>query len=75
MMTDLACWEPDPESKEFTVVSLHPGVTRRQVEDTVGWPVRFAAAVPETPPPTEQELEVLRDLKARTEAAHRGGAA
>ena len=71
MMTDLACWEPDPESREFTVVSLHPGVTREQVRDTVGWKVAFADTVHETPPPTAEELSVLRDLKARTEAAHR----
>ncbi len=74
MMTDLACWEPDPESREFTVVSLHPGVTREQVQDTVGWTVAFADALEETPPPTDEELSVLRDLKARTEAAHRGPA-
>ena len=74
MMTDLACWEPDPESREFTVVSLHPGVTREQMQDTVGWQVSFAETVHETPPPTAEELTVLRDLKARTEAAHRGPA-
>lgn len=74
MMTDLACWEPDPESREFTIVSLHPGVTRDQVQDTVGWTVAFADDVIETPPPTAEELSVLRDLKARTEAAHRGPA-
>ncbi len=74
MMTDLACWEPDPDSREFTIVSLHPGVTRDQVRDTVGWTVAFADDVIETPPPTAEELSVLRDLKARTEAAHRGPA-
>ena len=29
LITDLAVWRPDPESKEFTVDSLHPGVTPR----------------------------------------------
>lgn len=74
LITDLAVWTPDPRTREFTVVSLHPGVSREQVEETVGWPVRFAADVAETPPPTREELEVLRDLKARSEAAHRGHA-
>jgi glutaconate CoA-transferase subunit B len=32
--------------------------------------VRFAATVAETPPPTAHELEVLRDLHARTARAH-----
>ena len=35
-----------------------------------GWPVTFAASVVETPPPTAAELGVLRDLNARTAAAH-----
>ena len=72
LITDLAVWKPDPVTKEFTVVSLHPGVTREQVQDTVGWTVRFAAEVTETPPPTDEELAVLRDLKTRSDAAHRG---
>jgi glutaconate CoA-transferase subunit B len=74
LVTDLAVWRPDPETKEFTVVSIHPGVTREQVQETCGWPVEFAGTVEETPPPTAQELEVLRDLKARTDAAHSGEA-
>ncbi len=74
LITDLAVWKPDPVTKEFTVVSMHPGVTREQVQDTVGWTVRFAAEVTETPPPTDEELAVLRDLKTRSDAAHRGQA-
>ncbi len=72
LITDLAIWRPDPESREFTVTSLHPGVSREQVQETVGWPVRFAAKLDQTPPPTAEELEVLRALKARTRAAHEG---
>lgn len=71
LFTDLAIWEPDPETKEFTVISIHPGVTRQEIEDTVGWSVRFAADLAETPAPTDAELSVLRDLKARTDAAHK----
>ncbi len=71
LVTDLAVWKPDPVTKEFTVVSLHPGVTFAMVEETCGWPVRFAESVVVTRPPTREELDVLRDLHARTEAAHR----
>ena len=70
LITDLALFEPDAQSKEMTVVSLHPGVTRAQVQDNTGWPVKFAAQVAETPPPTARELEVLRELHARTNRAH-----
>lgn len=70
LITDMAIWQPDPDTKEFTVTSIHPGVTRQQIEDTVGWSVKFATDVTETPAPTELELTTLRDLNARTAAAH-----
>ncbi len=75
LITDLAVWRPDPETKEFTVMSLHPGVTREQVQETCGWTVRFTEDLTETPSPTDLELQTLRDLKARTKAAHEGAAA
>jgi glutaconate CoA-transferase subunit B len=49
---------------------MHPGVTREQIQDNTGWQVRFATKVAETSPPTAQELEVLRDIQARTARAH-----
>jgi glutaconate CoA-transferase subunit B len=70
LITDLAIWEPDPETKEMTVVSIHPGVTREQIQENTGWPVKYAAKVAETAVPTAKELEVLRDLHARTAKAH-----
>jgi glutaconate CoA-transferase, subunit B len=70
LITDLAVFAPEPDSKEMTVVSLHPGVTREQVAENTGWPVRYAADVAETPSPTANELEVLRELNARTARAH-----
>jgi glutaconate CoA-transferase subunit B len=62
--------EPDPVSKEPTVVGLHPGVTREAVVAATGWAVKFAPELGETAPPTEAELRVLRALHARTKAAH-----
>jgi glutaconate CoA-transferase subunit B len=66
LVTDLCVFEPDPVSREMTVTSIHPGVTREQIAANTGWPVRYAAQVAETPPPTAQELQVLRDVHART---------
>jgi glutaconate CoA-transferase subunit B len=68
--TDLCLLRPDPETKELTVVSVHPGVSREQISEATGWPVRFAERVEQTPPPTATELEALRDLQARTARAH-----
>jgi len=74
LITDLAIFEPDPETREMIVTSIHPGVSRAQIEDNTGWAVRYAAAVAETPPPSAQELEVLRELQARTARAHAAAA-
>jgi glutaconate CoA-transferase subunit B len=54
----------------MTVVSIHPGVTREQIQENTGWTVRYADKVSETPAPTAEELTVLRDLQARTARAH-----
>jgi glutaconate CoA-transferase subunit B len=70
LVTDLAVFEPEAESRELVVTSLHPGVTREAVREATGWPLRFASDVGETPPPTDEELAVLRDLHRRTAAAH-----
>lgn len=70
LITDLAIWEPDPQTREMTVVAIHPGVTREQIQENTGWTVKYAASVAETPAPTAKELEVLRDLHARTAKAH-----
>jgi len=72
LITDLAVWKPDPETKEFVVTSIHPGSSREKVQETCGWKARFASRLEETPPPTALELTTLRDLQARTERAHAG---
>ena len=72
VITDLCVMKPDAETKELVVVSLHPGVTRDEVIDATGWDIRFADQLETTPAPTAEELEVLRDLKARTHSHHSG---
>jgi glutaconate CoA-transferase subunit B len=74
VVTDLCLMRPDPDTLELTVVSVHPGVTREQIAENTGWPIRFADDVAQTQPPTETELTVLRDLQARTARAHATGA-
>jgi glutaconate CoA-transferase subunit B len=73
LITDLCVFEPDAVSKEMTVTSIHPGITRDQIAANTGWTVRYAANVAETPVPTAQELQVLRDVHARTARAHGEG--
>ena len=70
LVTDLCIFEPDPATKVMTVVSIHPGVTRDKIQENTGWTVRYANTVGETEPPAKTELEVLRELHARTRRAH-----
>jgi glutaconate CoA-transferase subunit B len=70
VITDLCVLEPDPDSRELMVTSIHPGVTREQIVEATGWPIRFAADAAPTEPPSQDVLEVLRDLQARTRRAH-----
>jgi glutaconate CoA-transferase subunit B len=74
VITDLCLLEPDAETCELTVAALYPGVTPEQTQERCGWELKFAADLAETPAPTAEELKVLRDLQARTAAAHGGDA-
>lgn len=70
VITDLCILKPDSVTKELIVTSLHPGITKEQVIEATGWDIRFTDALETTPTPSEKELKVLRELKARTEKAH-----
>lgn len=66
VITDLGILRPDPETRELTLVALHPGATAEQAQKMTGWDLRMAENLDTTEPPTEKELGVLRDLHERT---------
>ena len=70
VISDLCILKPEAETNELMVVSLHPGVTKDQVIEATGWDIRFADALATTDLPTQNEIDVLRELKRVTEAAH-----
>lgn len=70
VITDLCVMEPDPQTRELTVTSLHPGISPDQVVAATGWSIRFASTVSETAAPRDEELRVLRQLRLDTENAH-----
>jgi len=70
LLTDLCIFAPDPVTREMIVISIHAGVTREQIAANTGWEVRYATNAGVTPPPTREELQVLRELHERTRAAH-----
>jgi glutaconate CoA-transferase subunit B len=61
VITDLCILRFADDTHEMIVTSLHPGVTREQVQENIGWQVRFADAPATTPPPDEQELRLIRE--------------
>jgi glutaconate CoA-transferase subunit B len=63
VITDLGVLEP--RDGELTLTALHPGVTAEQVQEETGWELRSADAVATTEPPTDEELDALRELLAR----------
>jgi glutaconate CoA-transferase, subunit B len=65
VITDLAILEPDPDSKELTLVQLHVGVDADDVQEKTGWQLKVADQIRHTEPPSERELEALRELQNR----------
>jgi glutaconate CoA-transferase, subunit B len=69
VITDLGVLRPDPESGELTQRQVHPGVSADDAREATGWDLRVADDLSETDPPSEEELRVLRELKAALEKA------
>lgn len=70
VITDLCVMEPEAGSGELVVTSVYEGTTVDEARAACGWPLRAATRIGTLAPPTSQELSVLRDLHARTKAAH-----
>jgi len=68
VVTDLGILEPDPDTCELVLTSLHPGVTADDARAATAWPLQVASELAPGEPPTERELIALRALKTATEA-------
>ena len=70
VITDLGVLRPHPETDELQLAALYPGGTVAAVRAATGWPLRVAEDLEVLPPPAPADLATLRDLYARTRAAH-----
>jgi glutaconate CoA-transferase subunit B len=61
MITDKAILNFDNPEREMQLSELYPGVTLQAVQAEVGWPLRLAATIGETAPPTAEEIRLIRD--------------
>lgn len=71
VITDFGILTPAPESDELTLTALFPNATVEEARAAVGWPLAVGEEVDVVSQPTDLELSTLRDLHARTAAAHR----
>jgi glutaconate CoA-transferase subunit B len=60
VLTPLGCFDFEPASKAMRVASVHPGVTLGSVQSATGFELVVHGTLPETEPPTDEELNALR---------------
>ena len=65
VITDLGVLEPDPQTLELTLTQLHPGVEAAELREKTGWPLAVADELAATDPPTDDELDALREIVSR----------
>jgi glutaconate CoA-transferase subunit B len=62
VVTNLAVLDFHPESKRMRLRSVHPGVTVEQVQEATGFELLLPDGdVPETTPPTAEQVRLLRE--------------
>lgn len=70
VITDLGELTPDPDTRELTLTAIFDGVAVNDARAACGWSLCVADSVTRVAPPTETELQTLRELQQRTRAAH-----
>jgi glutaconate CoA-transferase subunit B len=65
LITDMGVLEPDPQTKELVLTQLHEGVSVEAAREATGWELALAPEIRVTEPPSERELQALRELLAR----------
>ena len=61
VITDKAILNFANPNREMQLSALYPGVTVKDVQAEVGWPLRLAETIQETTAPTAEELRLIRD--------------
>lgn len=62
VITDLCVMDFEPDSKRMRLKSLHPGVSVEDVRAQTGFELVVPDTVSETPPPTDEQIRLLRDV-------------
>ena len=70
IITDLGVLEPDPETLEFTLTGLYPGVPTSAAKERTGWDLAIAADPEIILAPTPAELAALRRFQGMQPRSH-----
>ena len=62
VVTGLGLYGFDDRTGEMVLRSLHQGISLDEVRDNTSWELVVADDVQQTPPPTDEELRVIREL-------------
>jgi acyl CoA:acetate/3-ketoacid CoA transferase beta subunit len=62
VVTQLGVYGFDEQDKRMTLLSVHPGVSIKDVQENSSFPIKIPERVEVTPEPTDEELRVLRSL-------------
>ncbi len=60
IITDMGVMDFEPESKRMRVISVNPGCTFEDIQQNCGFELLRAAELIQTPPPTRDEMHILR---------------
>lgn len=61
VITQLAVYGFDDETKRLKLISLHPGISIDEVKENSGFEIIIPDKIETTPEPTEQHLKILRE--------------
>ena len=61
IITDLAYLDFDEKTKKMRIKTRHPGVSIEEIQEKTGFELIVPNEVPETKPPTDHELKMLRE--------------
>jgi glutaconate CoA-transferase subunit B len=62
VITQLAVYGFEEQSKEMKLESLHPGVTLEEIQENSSFPIHIPKKILVTPPPTQDDVVLLREL-------------
>jgi glutaconate CoA-transferase subunit B len=62
IVTDVGVLEPSSTDGELELVGIYPDVSADDVKSKTGWPLRVRDDLERIPPPTAEELRLLREV-------------